>query len=122
MIEDVSTFEELSDYWSRGDGTAILDKAAGPGLRHTSAGFDPVVFTAGSSSEFWFGHVTILAPDRETDTDYVSIMKERGILLTARANLTDHTTPRMFRKLQFSFVMVKADWTLMAVREKLSAS
>lgn len=118
MIENISTFEELSDYWSFGEGRLLMDHAAGDGRRHIG----DVVFNGGGAGEFWFGQMSFTAPERETPTDYVGLMGNYGIRLTAFVDETDHTTPARFRKMRFAFVMVKSEWTLMAVREKLSAA
>ncbi len=117
MIDDISSMEDLSDYFSHGAGSDLLDREAGPGLKHIGN----VVFSAGSSSDYWFGQVHLLSPERDPAIDYQEIMGRFGIMLTARSDVTDHTTPPRFRKLIYSFAMTKADWTLMAVREKLSA-
>lgn len=118
MIENISTFEELSDYWSGGDGILLLDVAAGEGVRHTG----PVLFATTSSSGYWYGQVNLLVPERVAQKHYVAeVMGRHGINLTARADITDPATPDRFRRLLFSFVMTKDEWPLMAVREKLSA-
>jgi hypothetical protein len=117
MIENISTMEELGDWWTSGEGNMLMDKQAGRGLRHVG----DVVFTGSSTSLYWYGHVRFLAPDRDEPTDYVELMGRFGIRLTASAVSMDSDTPRRHRVLTYTYIMIKEEWPLMAVREKLSA-
>lgn len=123
MIENISTMEELGEWWSGGEGRMLLDEEAGPGLRHIG----DVIFESPNfgrnldETKFWVGTIQLLAPNQSNNGVYEKVMGRFGIRLTACNFVTDETTPRRHQDVIFAFLMRKDEWPLMAVREKLSA-